>query len=414
MIRIYKYLLVQLLLAIQIFASGNSIYTRFGIGDLNHSYSARRLALGELGIGIKDFDYLNGLNPAGWTQLRLTRFETGLVMDGNNISSNAGSAFHSKTIFSGLMFGFPIDRQYGISFVAGLLPYSKVNYELSFSNNDPLVGDHELVYSGNGGLYKGIVGVSYNLPFDFALGVSLDYYNGQINYESSITFDQGSTYRDAAFTRQYTYNSLGFTTGLISSNLASLFNSNLIKDLRIGIIYSSGSNVTTDTLDISTTLLGEISTSSAEVITKIPHRLGAGLSFKLTDSYLFMLDYIYQPMSKYKRNNYRENNFRDMTKISFGMEYRNPDFRSQSFWEQIMLRLGLSYEQTQYEINGNGVDQYSIYTGFSVPLSFDNTLDFGFQYGKRGTTESNLIKENIFKFSVSLSVGELWFLRQDR
>lgn len=103
-----------------------------------------------------------------------------------------------------------------------------------------------------------------------------------------------------------------------------------------------------------------------------------------------------------------------MTKISFGMEYRNPDFRSQSFWEQIMLRLGLSYEQTQYEINGNGVDQYSIYTGFSVPLSFDNTLDFGFQYGKRGTTESNLIKENIFKFSVSLSVGELWFLRQDR
>lgn len=412
--RINKYVLLLILLSSQIFATGNNIYTRYGLGDLNYSFSARRMALGELGIGIKDFDYLNGLNPAGWTQLRLTRFETGFVMDGSKISSDAGSSFHSKTIFNGLMLGFPIDREYGISFVTGLAPYSKVSYELSFDNNDELVGNHNLIYSGDGGLYKGIVGLSYNLPFDLALGISLDYYNGHINYQSSITFDQASTYRDAAFTRQYTHNGLGFTVGLISSNLASIFSSDILKDLRLGIVYSSGSNITTDTLDISTTILGDISTSSGEVTTKLPERFGVGLSFKLTDSYQFLLDYLFQPMSKFSRNNYKVSNLRDMMKISFGMEYRNPEFRSQSFWELMMLRIGLSYEQTQYEINGKGIDELSVYTGFSMPLSFDNTIDFAFQYGVRGTTENKLLKENIYRFSVTLSVGELWFLRQDR
>jgi hypothetical protein len=79
-----------------------------------------------------------------------------------------------------------------------------------------------------------------------------------------------------------------------------------------------------------------------------------------------------------------------------------------------MLRVGFSFEQTQYVFNGKGIDQYSLYTGFSLPLDFDNTLDVGFQYGKRGTKENNLLSENFYKFSITLSIGELWFIQTER
>lgn len=411
--KFYNIVLFLLALSSQIFASGN-IYSRYGIGDLHFSYSARRLAMGELGIATRDFDYLNSLNPASWTQLRLTRFETGATFKGNNISSNEGEAFHSQTIFSGLMLGFPIDYSNGISFVAGLLPYSNVDYELSFNETNPLVNDYQLLYSGNGGIQKAVLGLSYKLPFDVSFGATLDYYNGQINHSTKIVFDQEAAYKNAAFTKQYSYSGIGYTFGLISSDMAPLIGLESIKDLRFGITYTGGKDLSTDTLEISTTLLGDISTSTGEVKTSIPNRFGAGISFKWTDDYLFQFDYVYQPFSKFSSNNVVSKQLRDMMKISAGVEYRNPDFRSQSFWEQVMLRGGLSYEQTQYTFNGKGIDQLSVYAGFSMPLSFDNTLDFAFQYGKRGTMENNLIKENIYKFSITLSIGELWFIRQDR
>jgi hypothetical protein len=49
-----------------------------------------------------------------------------------------------------------------------------------------------------------------------------------------------------------------------------------------------------------------------------------------------------------------------------------------------------------------------------MPLAFDNSIDFGFQFGKRGTKDNGLILENIYKFNVTLSIGELWFVRTDR
>ena len=71
-------------------------------------------------------------------------------------------------------------------------------------------------------------------------------------------------------------------------------------------------------------------------------------------------------------------------------------------------------EKTQYEFNGQGIDMLAFNTGLSLPLSPNNSLDLGLEFSMRGTTESNLIKENRLKFSLGLSLGELWFLRRER
>lgn len=406
---------IILSLSVESFAGGGSVYSRFGLGDYYYSFSARRMGFGELGIATTDYDYLNYLNPASWSKLRLTRFETGLIYNGTKISSNSESVFHSQTIVAGAMIGFPISEDHGISFTAGITPYSNVNYEISGEEqNSNLIDPYNSVYSGEGGITKAFAGVSYRLPFDISLGAAFEYYTGKIQYKTSIEFNDTSDFRDASFRTDYSHKGVGFSLGLISNNLANIFGVENLKDVRLGLIFSSSTKLTTDTTNISSTIIGDVVSSGGTLKTELPYRLGIGLSFKWTDDYLFLLDYLRQPLSELKRHGVSSTQMRDFQKFSFGVEYRNAEARSQSFWAHIMLRGGISYEQLQYVINGKELNQLSFFTGFSVPLGFDNTLDFAFQYGKRGTTDNNLLKENIYKFSITLSIGEFWFIRTDR
>jgi hypothetical protein len=412
--KIKNYLLLLLFITTEMFANGGSIYSRFGLGDYYHSFTARRLALGELGYAIADYDYLNYLNPASWSKLRLSRVETGMIYFGNKISSANSSVFHAQTILTGAVFGFPIDHELGISLAAGIIPHSNVDYNIKQIETNSITGDYKTEYYGEGGLSKAFLGFSVNLPFDFSGGAALNYYTGRVERTSSVEFISNISLFNSSFSDVSSYHGVGYTFGLISSDFSKLFNVDWLKNLRLGFTYSNSSKIVTDTTNFSTTLVGSIETSNGSYKTEIPHRIGVGLTFTINDRYMFVADYLSEPLSQFKVNGKSSSFLRDLSKFSFGMEYRNPDLRSQSFWEQIMLRGGLSFEQAQYTFNGKGINQFSFYGGLSMPLGFDNTIDFGFQYGKRGTTENNLLTDNFYKFSITLSIGELWFIRTER
>ena len=406
--------LLLLFISLPVFASGGSLYTHYGIGDLRLSYSARRFGLGELGIAMSDKDFLNSINPASWNSLRVTRFETGILYNGAMINDGTSSTYQSGTYFNGLTFGFPIDHDNGISAAVGLVPVSNVEYNFSQNVTDPNVDPYTLNYQGTGGMQRFFLGASYKLPFDFSLGLSYEYYIGRITNSSAVTFESGSTFRNATFRKEISYHGMGFTAGIISGDLSKYFDTKNFKDFRIGVIFTPTVMLTSDSLDNSLTTIGTITLATNTYKTKLPFKFGVGASFKWTDNYTFALDYYYQKFSEFAENDVVSSYMQDFYKVSFGFEYNNVETRSNSFWDHVMLRGGLSYEQSQYRINGTGLNQYSVYAGCSMPLSFDNTIDFGFQYGTRGTTANNLVKENFFKFTVGLSIGELWFIRTER
>jgi len=408
-------ILVTLILPLEIFPSGGSYYSRYGFGDFYYSFTGRQIGFGELGIAASDYDLFNNTNPASWSRLRLTRFGTGMIFNGANITSNLSSAFHSQTIFTGLMIGFPISFDNGISLVGGIVPYSNVNYDVAENVDSNIVDKHKLSYKGEGGLSKIFLGLSYKLPFDFSLGTSFEYYTGKITHSTVIDFDALTTsFYDATYTNEYNYHGIGYSIGLISNNFASIIGIENLTDLRLGLTFSSGISLSTDSVSYAYTAIGTVENGTQSFKSELPFRLGIGLSIKWSDNYQFLLDYLYQPISRYSKNNIASQNIRDLYKLSLGFEYKKARPESQSFWEQVMLRCGLSYEQTQYSFSGTGINQASVYGGVSMPLGFDNTIDLGFQYGKRGTTDNNLLSENIYKFSITLSIGELWFIRQDR
>ena len=410
-----KFFIAVLLFTSQIgvFAQSSSSYSRIGIGDLVHTYSARRLAIGGLGVAVSDKDNISAINPAGWNSLEFARVDFGFTYRANFLQSSSQSAYYGRGDFNGFTFGIPVSQTYGVGAAIGLIPVSNVSYTVSQNSVLNTATSSEIYntsYDGQGGISRAFIGSSYRLPFGLNVGATFDYYFGNIKYTSKTNFLNSSN-TNAAYSKTVRPQGLGTSIGLISPDISGLFNSEKISDARLGFAMKYISNLKTDTIMTSSSSAGTDTLGEGAVHTKIPIRINAGLSFKLNKNYQFSLDYLYQPMKDYTFNGLNSPNLRNTFKISTGFEYSKSDRLGLSFWEQFAWRAGLSYEQTQYIINNQGINQYSISGGFSMPLGFGNSLDVGIQYGIRGTTNSNLYRENNIKLDVSISLGEIWFIR---
>jgi hypothetical protein len=398
-----------------LFSQSSSTYTRYGIGDINYTYSARSLGLAQTGVATLNKGFVEILNPASWASLQLTRIEFSLVLNGVQLSDNTNSALYTDGEFKGFTFAFPISNKLGIGFASGLLPYSRISYNVVQPNKaDESIGsDYTETYEGDGGLSRLFMGASVKIPFDWIFGATLEYYFGKRTYSSTINFDN-QTFLPAEYELDYRSTGFGTTVGLISQNFASLFNSESISNLRIGVSVNLLSNLDTDTsLTINPTNIAD-TVFAGKTQMSVPMRITAGLTLQLSNAYSFNLDYIYQPWSEYSLGGITSSFLRDVNKIGFGFEYKPVSGIGRTSWELIMWRAGVSYEQTQYIINGTGINQISVFAGLTFPLGFGDSLDLGLEFSQRGTLETNLIQENFFRINIGLSFGELWFQRVEK
>ncbi len=412
--KILNKIILFVFLSINIFASGGSIYSRFGKGDVSNFYFARQMAIGGGGASLIGSNNIFVYNPASIAGIKLTRVETGLRSYGNNLTTNTQSVYYSKTLFSGFAMALPIERSLGIAVSFGIVPFTNVNYAVKQSITNSIGDDYNLTLEGSGGISKIFLGTSYRLPFGWLLGAQYEYYFGKIDYTSKLVFSETSSYKNAGFTNSNGHHGMGANFGLISNDMSSIFGSESISDFRIGAFFNYFANLHTDSTFTAIASDGRLDVENGSALTKIPYKIGIGASIKFSKAYLFTLDFLYQPWSQYEISGIRSVNLTDYTKYSLGFEYKNNYSRNLNFWERIALRAGLSYENTQYTFNGEGINQYAIHAGVGIPVTFSNNLDIGFMAGVRGTKSNNLIKEYFYKLDVSVSFGELWFVRQER
>ena len=412
----YKYLFVSIVLISFIFpvslAQSSSPYTRLGIGDIEYANSARNLGMGQLGVADAEGNFISFYNPAALFNLKRTRIEFNLNYYGSFLSGDNLSTYSAKANFGGFMFAFPVSSRYGIGAVAGIVPFSNVSYNVH-DNVNSANENYETSYEGKGGLSKIFFGSSYKLPFDLSIGATFDYYFGNFDYSSYITFPDGSN-AGASYTNEYRPKGLGTTLGLITPDISGLLNLGGITDFRLGIAYNYLTELKTDTVLTSNTTLGTDTIASGIVDMKVPGRLSTGLSFVINKKYLLSLDYVFQAWNNYLFDGKTPRNLRKSNKISAGFEYTPQLKIGASFWEQIIWRAGLSFEQTQYMVDNEGINQFSVSGGFSLPLSTANTLDLGIQYAIRGKNDPGLFKEDILKLYLTVSLGDIWFIREEK
>ncbi len=405
------YILLFLLIALPAFAQSSTPYTRYGIGDLDYANSARRSSIGSLGTAVFDKNFISVLNPASWSEINNTRVEFNSSYYGLFLKTNDINTYYGTFDVKGFNFAFPISEKYGISSAFGLVPYSTVSYNsvVNYSSTNS-TDDYSLQYKGEGGLTKLFIGGSYRLPFNLSIGASFDYYFGTLKYFASTNFINSSNL-NATYEKKLSPKGLGTTIGLISPDFSSLFGNGVISNFRIGFSLNYIAALSTDTIysAVSATGIDTVNYGSTDI--KIPNRYSVGMALTLNKKFLVSLDYLFQPWSKFVYQNKTSGYLRDASKYSLGFEYDPAYEPGQTFWEQIIWRAGLSFEQTQYFIDGQGINQFTVGGGFSLPLTLENTIDVGINYSMRGTTEFNLIKENLLQINFGISLGDVWFIR---
>ena len=76
-------------------------------------------------------------------------------------------------------------------------------------------------------------------------------------------------------------------------------------------------------------------------------------------------------------------------------------------------RAGLRHENTGLIINSKSIEDTAVTFGLGLPVlgSFSN-VNLGFEYGRKGTKDANLVRENYINFTMSLSLNDKWFVKR--
>lgn len=381
----------------------NSIYSAYGIGDLEERDYSRNFGLGSTGIGRRNSGYLNELNPASYSALPTQNFMLDISMKaqrldytGTNISQTAGDVN-----FKRLALGFKVNKFWGIS--AGINPFSSVDYKLL--NNQFITGTGNpvtAVTTGTGGLNRAYISNGFQLNKHFSVGVSTAFLFGPLNTSQTMGSDSLVTQHNT-----YTFKP-NFTAG---AQYVTKVSKNW--QLGLGATYRFETNLK---LQQNLKIVNQDETPyyseqlAAGKFT-LPAQYGAGLS--LTNGTItWVADYRHQLWDGLgnKGQNYY---YKDGERFSTGVEYALTRKYYNQTIEGAILQAGFSYNKSPLVIKGTTINDVAGTIGVSLP-SKNGQLRYylGLEAGQRGTTSNGLVKENFVNAVFNFSLRDIWFLKR--
>lgn len=394
--------------------TGGSTYSRYGIGDLQYHSNTTTRGMGGTAIVKLSSLHSNRLNPAGWTQINRTRFSADLFYQGLSIDDGRQKSFFSGINYYGFDFAIPISDSDGIVVAAGLLPYSKVDYNIVTKGtyND---FKYDLNYIGEGGLSTAYIGGSYSPIAELHIGVKFNYFFGNINHQIKQTFTSGDA---NSFELQRINKLFGIngTAGLIYTGLDEMLKLNVSEKINVGFLisaptnlnaelnryykyYAGGNIITRDTILIDETKF------------KIPLALGLGVSYTTNNRYHFAADFYTQDWSKTEMLSDMPGRLKKNQRISAGAELIPESGTKVSDFDRVGLRLGFYQNQTYYLIQNQKINEVGFTAGIDFPIFGETRLAVAFDYSTRGT--SSIQKDNIYRVSFGINGAELWFVRPE-
>ncbi|MDH3253043.1 MAG: hypothetical protein OEM41_09650 [Ignavibacteria bacterium] len=386
---------------------GSSSYSILGIGDIRFASGVRSAGMGYTGTALPGANYINLLSPGTWSRINRTRLEAGFLMEGFNSSDANSSRYLANGSFGGASLAIPISPSHGFVFTGGFTPFSNTSYDIFTSATEGGIG-FSVHNVGTGGFSRGRAGFSYAPGPDLALGAAVEYTFGNLTRTTTLT-PIGGSLAGGTTKEKTSARGTGALVGAVYSGFGGLAES--LKPLVIGFSFSSRATLRGTTLRNSETQNETDSTS--EVITglAIPYQLSIGAAYQLGERYLFTADYSRQPWSTADLGAARNSEIRDSYRFGFGVERFGSREQFAGWIKRLVLRLGFYYEETYYIANGTGINAWGVTGGMAIPLSGETRLNIALEYGGRGTARNNLIKDNIFRLSLSLNLSEEWFVQ---
>ena len=406
--------------------SDGSIYSRYGLGELRSFTSAQLQGMGGGGTALRSYTNLNFSNPATWADQLLTRVSAGMLYE--NLEASDASNQTSRLVsgsFQGLHFGFPIlSNKLGFAF--GMIPYSGLSYrvELDGSLEPTDAGldstDYVVNFKGNGGLQQIVGGFGYRVNRYLSVGANLNFLFGIVE-ENRITSFESTAYRESNLTNSTRFSGLTATFGL-NARLPKLAREDDF--LAIGATLTLPANLngtrvrTIDTnAEVADTLGGEI-----DGFADLPLSLGLGVAYHPSARWSMLVDFRYEPWTQFDSDfdfpgftPNGPNSLDDRIRISGGIEFL-PAGRDllAPYFQRVFYRLGAYYDQSYITPDAAvNLRTIGVTGGVSLPTLIPSTrLELNFEYGRRGTTDRGLVRDQFFKVGANINFGERWFAKR--
>jgi len=402
-----------------------SPYSFFGIGELRSVRTVENQMMGGIAM-YGDSIHVNLNNPAAYSDLGIkvgddfgmTVYTAGISYRQIELKSATEQENTSIANLDYLSIALSLKEGLGIGF--GITPYSAVGYNIvsrSTNDNGATVVN---AFDGSGGLNRVYFSVGYKVLKNLSIGATMNFNfgtleNNRLQTVENIQFgakdDRSSRVNgvDFNYALNYTPNINDKYRLYTSVRVNTQGNLTSRNTQRIGSISTvNGREIEIIDVDLAASGL-------ANTALKIPTTTTVGLGFGKDMKWFLGAEYSRQGLSSFTNEFLGLDNiaYQDASSIAFG-GFFVPDRNSFSgYLKRITYRAGARYEKTGIVVNNTEIDDFGITFGVGLPLSgsFSN-LNLGFEVGKRGTTEANLIEENYFKVNVGLSLNDLWFRKR--
>lgn len=396
-------------------------YSIYGIGELSQPGTAYNRSMGGVGVASRNNRFINILNPAAVTARDSLAFMVDFSLSGDNKLFKQGDMTTGSNTFNinNCIISFPLWSTSAM--MVGVVPYSGTGYETGFDYTDPIIGNTgNISYkaSGQGSIYTAFAAAGITFWDRLSLGAQFNYYFGDIEKYYNTTFSDAS------------YNSIKNGKDVQLTGTAGKFGLQyeqpLSKKLTLGIgatyttkaklkgyienySYSSGS-AATDTLSYSIDSLGVNSNA------RLSSEIAVGVSLKYADKWRAEFDYTRSDWNRSGFNDFASLGISDRFSTSvaesyrFGFEYVPNRNDIRYYLNKVAYCGGLYHKREYYTLDSNEITATGITIGATFPINkWYNGLTVGVDFGKRGSTKNNLIRENYINFSVGINIFDIWF-----
>ncbi len=396
---------------------GNSPYAAFGIGDVKFDNTTENNAMGGISTAyISDYNNsFNFENPAANSNLELTSVKFEVTNENNFLKSdyNSMKATKHSSYISNISIAFPISKK--IKFGMGYQPYSSKKYSVvSTETLDDIT--HVNLFRGEGTLNTVQAGVSYQITPEFALGLRSNFIFGNLYDIDELTSSNAELIN--GYETRNKIKTFNFTAGTVYQKK--------IDDSRkftLGATYSFGNSGNMETYYTNSTyyynslsekqnisIIDEKTSKDKQLIPmETSVGIGYGRDFKwfLSGQFDFRkgetIQFLGQPFQY-------ENSYR----VSAGGWFIPNINNFRSYFSRVTYRYGAYYEKGNLNINGTDINKFAVTAGASFPFQNRSTsrlsgIDFGVEFGKRGTLDNNMINQNFINFRIGINFADRWF-----
>jgi hypothetical protein len=195
--------------------------------------------------------------------------------------------------------------------------------------------------------------------------------------------------------------------------------------VNVGLLFSlpTDINITTDLLAQTYKQFGTIEQIRDTIVNddRLPGRItlpamaGFGFSLKKDFKWTFQADYLTQFWSGLRYQG-EDLGLKNSQRFTAGFQYQPKQAGRGKFMTVTQYRLGFRYYQTYLELKDTRLNEMSVNFSMSVPAPYRMRIGepvgratLTVEYGIRGTTSANLVREDFLRVTFGFTVNDRWF-----